>query len=213
MGSNREDGKMEKTHVRFMIWMFPISIFIFLMVFSFILWPYYHNFFSWRHYWSFYCFIFLLLWWITYFGSEQLNIFSLRLFLDKHSCLRNSTQQENPTNQQPGNPTGAELTKEEQYIINKCTSTIMVQGIFIAVVAVFLTLVLQSPHQNEYEEFLRPFILITALATIILMIFAIDLLDTVLNLFNRSANESFNSQVYFYRNLGALAPKGGISYA
>lgn len=196
---------METTHGRFIILLF-IGPFIFFVVHLAFLHPCYSRVFSYEHFWSFYCFIFLLCWWIIYFSSEKLKIWSLRLFLDKRTLFRKKNQQEEMQKKD------SEKLELEKAIVNKSSSTITVLGIFIAIVGLFLTLVLHSKCQGQYEKLLRNIILITALTTIILMIFAIDILDTVANYFREGVKKPFDYQVYFYRKVGVV-PRGGISYA
>lgn len=196
---------MKRTHGKCIIWIFVVSTIFYGFLYSAFLHPCYRHVFSRHHYWSFYCFIFLFCWWVIYFASKKLKIWSLRLFLDKHSLFREETQQE--TRQEK------DLQKLEQAIVNKSSSTITVLSIFMAVVALFLALTLQFKFQDQYEKLLRTAILITALTAIILMVFAIDILDTVANFFRKGAKTSFGYQVYFYRHLGPPLPRGGISYA
>ena len=196
---------MKTTHKKVVIWMYAVSIIVYSTVFFLFFWPNYYNLFSWKHYWSFYCFIFLLGWWFIYYASKELKIWSLRLFLDRHSTFREETQQKKIKK--------ADLKRLEEIIIDKSSSTITAQGIFIVIVSLFLTLVLNAECKSEYEKFLRFLILFTALTTIIFMVFAIDLLNTVSNIFKPGAKTPLGYQVYFYRRLGTLIPKGGISYA
>lgn len=200
---------MGTTHQKLVIEMFLVSFSLYIVLLLFLqllrlLYPPYSTGFSFQHYWSLYCLVFLLAWWIDYYGSRKFKIWSLRLFLDHHSRFREETLKYN---------LGGEQAKRlEEAIWNKASSTITMQGIFIAIVGLFLTLVMRHEDRDEYREFLQPFVLFMALTMVIIMVFAIDLLDTVRNSFKIGAKTSFGYQIYFYRNLGVL-PKGGISYA
>ena len=197
---------MKTTHGKFIILLFIVPIIFFVVHLAF-LHPCYSRVLSCEHFWSFYCFIFLLCWWIIYFSGEKLKIWSLRLFLDKYSLFRKKNQQQEPQGQQVQNQHTL-----EQKIVNKSYSTITMLSILMVVVALFLTLVLNFKYPDQYQNLLRIIILITALTTIILMIFAIDILDTVANYFREGVKKPYDYQVYFYRKVG-IVPRGGISYA
>lgn len=211
---------MKPTHWKFLAWMVGaptvLHIVVRLVMRYAVLSHRYHDVFSSQHYWSFYCFGFLLVWWVVYFASKPLKIWSLRLFLDKHSCFRGKIQKEETQKDEPNEKKNQDLDKDrerlEEAIINKSSSSITVQSIFIAVVALFLTIVLQTGCLSVYQECLRTLILITALTTIILMVFAIDLFDIVANIFQGNIQHRLKYQIYFYRSLGVV-PTGGISYA
>lgn len=188
------ESEMKTTHKKLTFWMVGVSILFYLPLHFCFLEPRYHDVFSYKHYWSFFCVIFLLVWWIIYFGSRGLKIWSLRLFLDERSLFRGGAQQDELTE--------GDRKRLEEAFINKASLTMTVQGIFIVIVALFLTLVWQTKNQGEYQKFLRPLILITSIATVTLMVFAIDLLDTVANLFKEGDKAPFEYQKRFYEAYG-----------
>lgn len=180
-------------------------------------------------YWSFFCFCFLAWWWTVYFWSGPLKIWSLRLFLDRKSLFRqvlshtepeevNSVQRDvaaTPAPKVSVNVAQQVLHKRINTSISaKAASIVSIQGIFVAIVGLFLSLVLANPTVSAYQELLKSCVLILATISILLMVVAVDILDTVSNFFaNSQSNKGHEYRIWFYRNVGALRPKGGISYA
>jgi hypothetical protein len=156
-----------------------------------------------RHYWSFFCIMFMVWWWILYFISPKLKVYSLWLFLLDKSRLR-SEPRANEIN---------EIIRLENAIDVKCTSSILVLTIYIAILAIFITAVMGKDLICDYQRLLRTVILIVAVITVISMILAIDLLDSVANLFRRGAKKPYEYKLIFYKECGPSLPKGGIGYA
>ncbi len=196
---------MHTTHKKLVLSLFGGSVITFILILYFLLLPCYRDSLSLKHFWSLYCHTFHLFWWIIYFSSRRLRIWSLRMFLDERSAFRLHSPDRQLSEQDKKNL--------HDIFVNKVSSTLTAQTIFIAIVALFLTPVLTQNSMNPFQQLLQPLILVFSLVTVILMVLAIDLLDTVANLFRAGAKSALEYQQYFYRELGPAGPKGGISYA
>lgn len=171
--------------------------------------PHYRTQLCWQECWSFYCLIFLAWWWVVYFSGGWLRIWTLRLFLKKKSALRKECEEG-----------GAQATGEtskhhdpEKTMLNKASLTVSSHGIFIAVIALFLSVVVAQKPERPYMELLRCVIFVIAAVTILLMVLAIDLMHTVADAFIHGDKTPFGYRRHFYRKVGALGPHGGIRYA
>lgn len=188
------------THSNVLFFLSGSLICIIIIIVAFI-YPYYGNelHLCLCHYWSFFCFMFMISWWLLYFMSPNLNILSLRLFLMEHSLLR-SDMRDNKKN---------DIEKIEKAVKDKSTSSILVLTIYIAILAIFITAIMGKDPIYDYQLLLRKVILVIAVITIISMILAIDLLDSVANLFSGGVKEDYEYKLIFYKKCGPQLPKGG----
>lgn len=156
--------------------------------------------------WSIVCVVFLFAWWWVYFRGARLKIWTLRRFLIDKSQFRSVD-------------VGAETDGQDEWsnMKDKSQSTVQTLSILVAVITLFLALVLQEEAQNAYQQIVRFAAVVAAVITITCMVFAIDILDTVSNLFIAKHYPDGGTPTayskYFYRQLGPSVPKGGISYA
>lgn len=195
---------MNTKHRSVVLLLIILTLIIYLIVYIVILYPCYHTVFYFRHYWSFYCYLFILIWWLIYFMSGKLKLWSLRLFLNKMSKFRTENNEEMNRNN---------LLDLEKAIILKSSSSIYINAIYIAIVALFVALVMQYNPRCEFQRLVRIIFLVTAIISIIFMTIAVDLLDTIANRFRVGDKKPYEYQVYFYSKMGPPGVKGGISYA
>lgn len=169
---------------------------------------------------------FLLSWWVVYFSSRRFELPSLRTFLDDKSQVRwaamhterDGDGEAEGGNMDPASSTGQDAASHDRAehndpVLTKAAFSVGAQGIFIAIIALFLTLVLQDARGDDYHDLLRFLSVLIALITILLMIFAIDILDTVANPFRAGERTPDQYRQWFYRKIGPGGPSGGISYA
>lgn len=160
--------------------------------------------FSLAQYYSLGCTGFLIAWWIVYFNYKRQGIASLRQFLEDKNPYRTD-----------GLPVSKEPIQrdEDTNVVTKATFSVGAQGIFIAIIALFLGLVLDATDLNPFQELLRPVIAFLALLTILMMVVAIDILDTAANLYSHGWWTPFRYRHWFNSRIGPAFPKGGASYA
>lgn len=147
--------------------------------------------------WALFCFCFLAVWWIIYFRTPRSRIWSLRLFLRKR----------NPDRASESN------NAVEGTIITKAGFIIGNQSMYMAVIALFLGITLQNDNGTYYYIITQYLAIITALVSILLMVFAVDILDTVTNRFEGGEKDFLGYRKWFFSELGPIFPKGGASYA
>lgn len=165
--------------------------------------------------WSIYCVVFLLAWWIVYFHSRAFKIRTLRLFLDDYSVFRH------------GDVTSAseEFTRVGLWVAmkEKSQSTTNTLSILIAVVSLFLSGIFQAsspaPGSEDYYRIMTTAAEVCAILAIICSVWAIDLLDSVSNIYSSKKSGKSTDDLtlefakHFYRGIGPGFPSGGISYA
>lgn len=156
--------------------------------------------------------IFLPAFWLTYFFGEQLKIGRLRSYLDRYTYRKDPVE---------GDTLDCQLEKRKNAMSSKITSSITSQGVFIAIISLILNLLYRVPVQErsiQYQKLLKESLIVVGFATIILMLWAIELLDTAQNAYkDRECHENsepdkkypLERMIYFYRELGI---GGGISY-
>lgn len=174
--------------------------------------------------WSILCVTFLFSWWVVYFNGSRLGIWTLRRFLTHKSKFRTLIDtSSNQFRKKHGDQVEQRQNELGEWgdIKDKANSTIGTLGILVAVITLFLALVLNDSPETSYQEVVQVSAVIVASLTLILMVFAIDLLDTVSNLFMAVQFSDGDSQLdsplgyskYFYQEVGPWTPRGGISYA
>jgi len=174
------------------------------------------NDFELRQYYSWACMGFLVAWWIVYFSYKPLGIYNLRAFLRNKNPYRDDKDDEHFLDQSgPVEVHESESDPKDKAtnLVTKAAFSLGEQAILIAIVAFFLNLVLTSPARSQYQSFLRPVIVLLALVIILLMVFAIDILDTAANVFRRGEESSFEYRRWFNSSVGPGLPNGGASYA
>ena len=165
--------------------------------------------------WSIYCVVFLLAWWIVYFHSRAFKIWTLRIFLDDYSVFRHGDVT---------SVSGKELTRAGLWVAmkDKSQSTTHTMSILIAVVSLFLSGIFQITPLKGSEEYYRIMNTaadICAILAIICSVWAIDLLDSVSNVYSSKQSGKSTDDLtlefakHFYRGIGPGFPSGGISYA
>lgn len=162
---------------------------------------------TWEERWSLFCWSILLSWWVVYFNHRRLGVTNLRAFLDnKNPFRRNADQPERQDDE-------SAQTQNQQRIIAKSSSSISAQGVEIAIVALLLNHVLAIAPSTRYLAFVRPWVVALAMVTILLLCFAIDILDTSANIFDPGSRSERQYRQWFFRHVGPFAPKGGVTYA
>ncbi|MEL6930325.1 MAG: hypothetical protein AAFO95_17055, partial [Cyanobacteria bacterium J06600_6] len=104
-----------------------------------------------------------------------------------------------------------ELNKD---IIQKSNTSLMSQGTWMGVISLFLGLIISnSITVSPYQEFIRTYIIIPfALLSLVLIIWAIDVFDTIYNKFKKDPKINLEIRVFLYRHIGNWGLTGAASY-
>lgn len=166
-----------------------------------------HLHLTWEERWSLFCWAILLSWWIVYFNHRRLGITNLRAFLDNKNPFRRNADRPQKQGDQEAQ------AENQRRIVAKSSSSIGAQGIEIAIVALLLNQALAIKPTAGYLTFVRPWLVALAMVTILLLCFAIDILDTSANIFDPGSQSEQEYRQWFFRHVGPVAPKGGVTYA
>lgn len=161
--------------------------------------------FTFVQYYSIGCMGFLLAWWIVYFNYQVFGVYNLRAFLRDKNPYRDEAR--------VGALGESGSDDADTNIVTKAAFSIGAQGILIAIIVFFLDLVLNTADPDEFQDFLRPIIVGLGLLAILLMVFAIDILDTAANVFASGERSPREYRRWFNSGVGPGFPKGGAAYA
>ncbi|MDA2921082.1 hypothetical protein MYX76_16595 [Desulfobacterota bacterium AH_259_B03_O07] len=121
-----------------------------------------------------------------------------------------------------------ELEKLGKSLIEKARSSITNIALFNASISLIILILIRHgvDDLSVFQNWLKPTIIFLALLTIIIFVFSIDLLDAVSNQFketninpfaahirdNSIKTKDIHKKLNFYKRIGNIWPKGGISY-